>query len=117
MSDNDNTSTTEALPRTYCDPTKSYIITGGRGGFGLELAQWLIERGAKHLILTSRSGIKTGYQIKKIEKFREQGISINVSSLDISDQKAAADLFEFAMSLGPLGGIFHLAMVRLYMVL
>ena len=50
----------EALPRTYCDPRKSYVITGGLGGFGLQLTQWLIDRGARTLILTSRSGVKTG---------------------------------------------------------
>ena len=50
----------EALPRTYCHPRKSYVITGGLGGFGLELTQWLIDRGARTLILTSRSGVKTG---------------------------------------------------------
>ncbi|KAF7247500.1 Fatty acid synthase [Varanus komodoensis] len=49
-----------AISRTSCPPHKSYIITGGLGGFGLELAQWLIERGAKKLVLTSRSGIRTG---------------------------------------------------------
>uniref|UniRef100_A0A8C2UHY0 Fatty acid synthase n=1 Tax=Coturnix japonica TaxID=93934 RepID=A0A8C2UHY0_COTJA len=51
-----------AISRTSCPPTKSYIITGGLGGFGLELAQWLIERGAQKLVLTSRSGIRTGEQ-------------------------------------------------------
>ena len=50
----------EALPRTYFNPHKSYIITGGLGGFGLQLAQWLIDRGARTLILTSRSGVKSG---------------------------------------------------------
>lgn len=43
-----------AACRTLCDPSKSYIITGGLGGFGLELAQWLVERGAKILVLSSR---------------------------------------------------------------
>ena len=51
-----------AISRTSCPSTKSYIITGGLGGFGLELAQWLVERGAQKLILTSRSGIRTGKQ-------------------------------------------------------
>ena len=44
----------EARPRYSCDPHKSYIITGGLGGFGLELASWLVQRGARHLVLTSR---------------------------------------------------------------
>lgn len=56
-----------ALPRAACDPSKCYIITGGLGGFGLELAQWLVDRGARSLILTSRSGVRTGYQKRKIQ--------------------------------------------------
>lgn len=49
-----------ALCKTFCPAHKSYVITGGLGGFGLELAHWLVERGAQKLVLTSRSGIRTG---------------------------------------------------------
>lgn len=49
-----------AVCRTLCHPDHVYLITGGLGGFGLELAQWLINRGARKLVLTSRSGIRTG---------------------------------------------------------
>lgn len=49
-----------AICRTFCSPSQSYIVTGGLGGFGLELAQWLTERGARKLVLTSRSGIRNG---------------------------------------------------------
>ena len=33
---------------------RSYVITGGLGGFGLALAAWLAARGAGHLVLTSK---------------------------------------------------------------
>lgn len=36
-----------AVCRTLCHPQHVYLITGGLGGFGLELAQWLINRGAR----------------------------------------------------------------------
>jgi len=49
-----------AIPRTACHPHKSHVIVGGLGGFGLELAQWLVERGARYLVLTSRVGVRTG---------------------------------------------------------
>lgn len=51
-----------AMSRTFFPPHKSYIIAGGLGGFGLELARWLMLRGAHKLVLTSRSGIRTGEQ-------------------------------------------------------
>lgn len=49
-----------ALRRTYFLSSHAYVITGGLGGFGLELAQWLTEKGARKLVLTSRSGIRNG---------------------------------------------------------
>lgn len=52
--------TLPAICRTFCPASHSYIITGGLGGFGLELAHWLTERGARRLVLTSRSGIRNG---------------------------------------------------------
>lgn len=35
------------LPRIYCDPYESYILIGGLGGFGLELADWFVLRGCR----------------------------------------------------------------------
>lgn len=55
------------IPRYYCEPRGSYVIIGGLGGFGLELADWLVKRGAKKLVLASRKGVKTGYQAHRIK--------------------------------------------------
>ena len=33
------------VPRFSCYPDRSYLVTGGLGGFGLELVQWLVEHG------------------------------------------------------------------------
>lgn len=50
------------MPRIICDPAMVYIIVGGLGGFGLELADLLVLRGAKKLVLGSRRGISSSYQ-------------------------------------------------------
>lgn len=54
-----------AVPRLAAHPNLVYLITGGLGGLGLELAGWLIGRGAKKVVLTSRRGLTTGYQVIK----------------------------------------------------
>ncbi|XP_050301861.1 fatty acid synthase [Anthonomus grandis grandis] len=103
--------TVTAIPRTYMDPEKSYVLVGGLGGFGLELADWLIKRGAKNVVLTSRSGIKTGYQSLCIRRWRENGVKVLVSTADATTEKGARRLLEEATDLGPVGGIFNLAVV------
>lgn len=55
------------IPRFYCKPELSYIIAGGLGGFGMELADWLVFRGCRKLLLNSRRGVTTGYQKYRIE--------------------------------------------------
>jgi len=101
----------DAQPRTMFNPKLSYIITGGLGGFGLELAKWMGANGAKYLLLTSRTGIKTGYQRLVVDRLLENGTQVIVSSIDNTDDEGAKRLIEEAQTLAPLGGIFNLAMV------
>lgn len=56
-----------ALLRTYFDSNKVYIILGGLGGFGLELADWMVLRGARKLVLNSTRGISSRYQSYRIK--------------------------------------------------
>jgi fatty acid synthase len=55
---------------------RSYIITGGLGGFGLALAVWLANRGAQHFVLTSKRGLRTGGQRKVIEMLKSRGCQV-----------------------------------------
>lgn len=100
-----------AICRTFYPASLSYIITGGLGGFGLELAHWLTERGARKLVLTSRSGIRNGYQAKRVREWQTMGIQVLVSTSDVSTLEGTERLITEACRLGPVGGIFHLAMV------
>ncbi|XP_077481477.1 fatty acid synthase [Stigmatopora argus] len=103
--------TIPALRRTYCLASHSYIITGGLGGFGLELAQWLTEKGARKLVLTSRSGIRNGYQAKRVSEWQSQNVEVLVSTTDVCSFEGTEKLIAEASKLGPVGGVFHLAMV------
>ncbi|XP_046888952.1 fatty acid synthase isoform X1 [Hypomesus transpacificus] len=100
-----------AICRTFCPASHSYIITGGLGGFGLELAHWLTERGARKLVLTSRSGIRNGYQAKRVREWQGRGVQVLVSTSDVSTLEGAERLVNEACRLGPVGGVFNLAMV------
>lgn len=66
---NDNNISTAivASGQYYCKPDGCCIVTGGLGGIGLELVDWLIKRGGRKFILSSRSGVKDGYQASRIK--------------------------------------------------
>jgi hypothetical protein len=42
------------------------IICGGLGGFGMELANFLVSRNCRKLVLTSRKGVLSAYQKYRI---------------------------------------------------
>ncbi|XP_014215720.1 fatty acid synthase [Copidosoma floridanum] len=100
-----------SIPRTYMNPEKSYVLVGGLGGFGLELANWMITRGAKHIVLTSRSGIRTGYQSLCTRRWREAGVNVVISTEDVTSLAGAERLISQASRCAPVGGIFNLAAV------
>ncbi|XP_035227546.1 LOW QUALITY PROTEIN: fatty acid synthase-like [Stegodyphus dumicola] len=100
-----------ALTRSTFNPEKSYVIIGGLGGFGLELCQWLTYRGAKNIILTSRSGIQSGYQQLCIERWQKESINVIVSKLNVAKLEEAKLLLKTAAAHGPVGAIFNLALV------
>ncbi|GFR04445.1 fatty acid synthase, partial [Trichonephila clavata] len=100
-----------AISNALFNPEQSYVIIGGLGGFGLELCQWMVERGAKHIILTSRSGIRTGYQKLCMNRWNEEGVNIIVSTENAVNMNEAKLLLQKATSIKPVGGIFNLALI------
>ncbi|KAG7154441.1 Fatty acid synthase-like [Homarus americanus] len=106
-----NSALVQAVPRVIAHGHMVYVITGGLGGLGLELAGWLISRGAKKLVLTSRRGITTGYQALCVQRWRNSGVSVRVMTQDASTIAGATTLLQTAGEEGPVGGVFHLAMV------
>ncbi|MET0234834.1 MAG: SDR family NAD(P)-dependent oxidoreductase, partial [Kibdelosporangium sp.] len=46
----------EAAPRRRWRPRGTVLVTGGSGSLGTHLARWLVEGGAEHVVLASRSG-------------------------------------------------------------
>ncbi|VEN39584.1 unnamed protein product [Callosobruchus maculatus] len=98
-------------PRYFCYPEKTYVVIGGLGGFGLELADWLILRGARKLILTSRKGVKTGYQRLRIKTWISYGVLVHISKTDITTRDGCVELIKESNTLGPVHAIFNLAVV------
>ncbi|XP_065209085.1 fatty acid synthase-like [Planococcus citri] len=98
-------------PRVLCTESSSYIIVGGLGGFGLELADWLVVRGARNIVLSSRTGIKNGYQSYRIKQWQSYGVNVRIFTEDVTKESGVRNLLQTAISLGPVDGIFNLAVI------
>lgn len=52
-----------------------------------------------------------GYQAKRVQEWKQFGVQVLVSTSDVVTLKGAQALIQEASQLGPIGGIFNLAMV------
>ena len=100
-----------AMGRCYFPRDKTYVIVGGLGGLGMEVANWMVERGARNLILTSRSGLTNGYQSLCLRKWGLQGVTVETPAIDLSDKEAAEAFMKEVASKHKLGGIINSALV------
>jgi myxalamid-type polyketide synthase MxaB len=87
----------------------SYLITGGLGDLGLLMAHWMVERGARHLVLVGRSAVKPAVR-SQLEQLELTGAKVVVAQADLSDYSQAAQLLaSLEQSSPPLRGIIHAA--------
>jgi len=90
----------------------TYLVTGGLGGFGLKTAQWLAGKGARHLVLISRSGPVSAEALSGISALEAQGVKVLAQACDVTNLPALAALFDhMAATMPPLRGVVHAAVV------
>ncbi|MCM0591136.1 MAG: type I polyketide synthase [Gloeotrichia echinulata DEX184] len=91
------------------DKNATYLITGGLGALGQQTAQWLIEKGAKTLVLLSRRGINPSIE-PIISQLEAKGVKVEVLAGDVGKISQMRQVFAFIHSqLPPLKGIIHAA--------
>nr|XP_023016466.1 fatty acid synthase-like [Leptinotarsa decemlineata] len=99
---------THPLPLNL-DSEKSYVIIGGLGDWGLELADWLIERGATKIVLNSEVTVFNAYQGLCLRRWsRNKDVVVKVTTFHISNPKMVEDLVLEARKLGPVGGTWNI---------
>ncbi|HEY7768947.1 SDR family NAD(P)-dependent oxidoreductase, partial [Longimicrobium sp.] len=87
----------------------SYLVTGGLGALGLHVARWMVEGGARDLVLVGRSAPGEGAR-DAIAEMKRAGARVQVLQADVSDAEQAARVLEAARDGGPpLRGIVHAA--------
>jgi NADPH:quinone reductase-like Zn-dependent oxidoreductase/short-subunit dehydrogenase/acyl carrier protein len=91
------------------NPNASYMVTGGLNGIGLKLTEWLVENGARHLILIGRSSPNTLAQQTISRLYEDFGVDVQILQASVSDEIKMKSILQNDMSLYPIKGIFHLA--------
>ncbi|HUE30470.1 MAG TPA: SDR family NAD(P)-dependent oxidoreductase, partial [Verrucomicrobiae bacterium] len=102
----------QPVPAPALRADATYLVTGGLSGFGLCTADWLVERGARHLALLSRRGAAAPGAQAALERFAARGVTVRAIACDVADEAALrAALAQLDASLPPLRGVVHAAMV------
>ncbi|MFJ2879497.1 SDR family NAD(P)-dependent oxidoreductase [Streptomyces sp. NPDC086796] len=90
-------------------PDRSYLVSGGVGGLGLVTAEKLVDMGARHLVLVSRSGRPTPEAAELLAGLSERA-EVRVVKADVGSAEDMAGLVgELRGAAVPLGGIVHAA--------
>ncbi|MBI3796469.1 MAG: acyltransferase domain-containing protein [Deltaproteobacteria bacterium] len=115
---------TEQRPAFRWRSDGTYLITGGLGDLGLLVARWMVEQGARRLILLGRtqlpprvtwSGVdkesRLARQIGAIRELEALGASVHLGAVDVADEgQLRGFLDEFrAEGWPPIRGVVHLA--------
>jgi phthiocerol/phenolphthiocerol synthesis type-I polyketide synthase C len=89
-----------------------YVVSGGLSGFGLRTAQWLVDKGARNLVLAGRSGLVSEEAQAAVDALRARGIQVMAEACDIADAEAVAAMLSRARAaFAPIRGVIHAAAV------
>ena len=87
----------------------TYLVTGGLGALGLQTADWLVSRGARHLVLTGRSAPGDA-AAAALARLRAAGAAVETMRADVSRRPDVDRVFAAIAASGvPLKGIVHSA--------
>jgi amino acid adenylation domain-containing protein len=90
-------------------PDGTYLITGGLGGLGLTVAQWMIEQGARHLVLVGRNSPSPAVA-SALATMRHSGAKVVVLAADVARAVDVTGIFDHIReTMPPLHGVVHAA--------
>lgn len=91
-----------------CRAEGAYVITGGFGDLGLLTAAWLVERGARHLVLVGRNAPSAASP--RLDALRAAGAELTLEAVDVSRYEELAAMVARLDRRGiPLRGVVHAA--------
>ena len=86
---------------------RTYLVTGGLGGIGCVMADYLADRGAGAIVLNGRRAPDPEAE-ETIRRLRERGVTVQVEIADVTDAGAIDGMLaRIDETLPPLGGVIH----------
>lgn len=98
-----------------CRADGTYLITGGLGVLGLELAEHLAQRGARRIVLLGRTPLPpraewsdVDRRVAAVRRLESAGVTVVTLAVDITDPVATRTALD-ALALPPVRGVVHAA--------
>ncbi|ATY64703.1 Beta-ketoacyl synthase [Cordyceps militaris] len=94
-------------------PNATYLLVGGFGGLGRAVITWMGSRGAKNILVISRSGCPDKQGQILIKDMEAMGVKVVAEKCDVTAEDEVASLSKLAADRGlpPIRGVIHSAMV------
>ncbi|KAL6886030.1 putative polyketide synthase [Trichoderma evansii] len=110
----DSDETVPALPETPALtkllPEATYILVGGFGGLGVYLIRWLASKGARTIVVLSRSGAKTAVAKACIAEMHSQGVEVLPKACDIASKESVEAVVKSLQGTSKIRGVINAAM-------
>jgi NAD(P)-dependent dehydrogenase (short-subunit alcohol dehydrogenase family) len=85
----------------------SYLIVGGLGGLGRSICEWMVEHGARNLLVMSRNAKRGPF----LDELEEQGCIVRAIACDVADSRQLAIALQTCTDMPPIRGVIQGAMV------
>jgi phthiocerol/phenolphthiocerol synthesis type-I polyketide synthase B len=111
-------------PMVAWRPDASYLITGGLGDIGLKIADTLVRRGARRLVLLGRTALpprpswstldahsNVGRRVAAVRALEALGASVHLATVDVGDEVQLCRFLDAYAAEGwpPIRGVIHAA--------
>jgi NADPH:quinone reductase-like Zn-dependent oxidoreductase/acyl carrier protein len=99
----------DAPPERALTPDATYLVTGGLGALGIEVARWMVARGARHLVLLGRS-VPADPTLASVAELRAAGARVDVVCANVADRDDVSRVFRDLAGRGAtVRGVVHAA--------
>ncbi|KAL8949407.1 MAG: hypothetical protein Q9222_004476 [Ikaeria aurantiellina] len=102
LNKDDRALVTKTVEKAYdFDPNSTYLISGGLGGLGRCIARWMASRGARNLLLLSRSGPRDAPAREMLAEMQSQGVRVETPKCDAADLSSLSETMEQMVKIMP----------------